>query len=236
MREKDKIKALIGVCPQENVLFEELSAEENLRFVAHMHGMDRNAITSRTRRAFATNEHRRAQGCGQEFFRWDETPVVLGDQTSFTGPQILFLDEPTAGLDPQARRLVWDFIRDLKNTGMTIILTTHDMVKPDILSDHVAIIDHGKIIAYGTPEELKSTSDNGNVLELGFFSHEDLAIARDYLQALPTVSKVTELPPAKLVISFSGGISTLKTEILGCSHAIKTFQFREDTLEDISSN
>ena len=71
------------------------------------------------------------------------------------GPQLLFLDEPTTGLDPQGRARLWNEIRRLKETGMTIFLTTHYLEEADVLCDRLAIIDHGRIVAEGTPEQLK---------------------------------------------------------------------------------
>jgi ABC-2 type transport system ATP-binding protein len=79
-------------------------------------------------------------------------------------PDILFLDEPTAGLDPQTRRLIWDYIFELKQRNKTIFLTTHYMDEADILSDRLAVIDKGKIIATGTPEKLKETIGKGDLL------------------------------------------------------------------------
>ncbi|MBT8197094.1 MAG: AAA family ATPase, partial [Acidimicrobiia bacterium] len=72
-----------------------------------------------------------------------------------TGPQVLFLDEPTLGLDPQSRRIIWEYIETLKG-DTTILLTTHYLEEADALADRVAVIDHGKVIALGTPLELKS--------------------------------------------------------------------------------
>jgi ABC-2 type transport system ATP-binding protein len=148
-------------------------------------------------------------------------------------PQILFLDEPSAGLDPQARRLVWDFIKELKKTGMTIILTTHDMIEADVLSDHIAIMDFGKIIASGTLEELKSSSHNGNILEFTFSFKQELTQAKSKLEQIDKVKKITEMENNKLVISFTGGINTFKQEILPEVELFRTLHFREDSLEDI---
>jgi len=148
-------------------------------------------------------------------------------------PEILFLDEPTAGLDPQARRLVWDFIRDLKTTGMTIILTTHDMVEADALSDHVAIIDHGKLIACGTVDELKRGSNNGNTIEISFFCREEFVEAKQQLERVDSVKKITDAENHKLTISFTGGAKAFKRDILTRLESFKTLHFREDSLEDI---
>jgi len=70
-------------------------------------------------------------------------------------PQLLFLDEPTTGLDPQSRARMWDEVRRLRDTGTTVFLTTHYLEEADALSDRIAIIDHGKIVALGTPDALK---------------------------------------------------------------------------------
>jgi len=81
-------------------------------------------------------------------------------------PEILLLDEPTTGLDPQSRRQVWEYIKDLKEKGKTVLLTTHYMEEADILCDRISIIDHGRIIASGTPYELKRILDNNIVIDI----------------------------------------------------------------------
>jgi ABC-2 type transport system ATP-binding protein len=83
-------------------------------------------------------------------------------------PQVLFLDEPSAGLDPQTKLLLWDIVRDYNKKGRTILLTTHYMEEADALCERLAIIDHGKIIASGTPSELKSSIPGGYLLRLRF--------------------------------------------------------------------
>src|SRR5262249_40189736 len=87
-------------------------------------------------------------------------------------PEVLFLDEPTTGLDPQSRRQLWDVIRELRNRGRTIVLTTHYMDEAERLCDRVAIIDHGKIIALGSPAELISRLGGDHIIE---FALEDIA-------------------------------------------------------------
>ncbi|MFX1574412.1 MAG: ATP-binding cassette domain-containing protein [Promethearchaeota archaeon] len=232
IKEKNKIKPLIGVCPQENVVFEALTAEDNVEFVGRMHGMDPTELKKRTKilleKMNIAGRKKSAKSFSGGMKRRLNIVMSLIHQ-----PQILFLDEPSAGLDPQARRLVWDFIKDLKNTGMTIILTTHDMVEADVLSDHIAIMDHGKIIASGTLEELKRNSHNGNILEFSFFSREELIQAKNKLKKIDNVKKITNTENNKLIISFTGGVKTFKQEILREVESFKTLHFREDSLEDI---
>jgi ABC-2 type transport system ATP-binding protein len=102
-------------------------------------------------------------------------------------PQVLFLDEPSVGLDPQTRLLLWDIIREYNQKGRTILLTTHNMEEADALCQRLAIIDHGRIIASGTPRELKASIPGGYVLRLRF-REQSAAL----LESLPTLPGVTE--------------------------------------------
>jgi ABC-2 type transport system ATP-binding protein len=103
-------------------------------------------------------------------------------------PQVLFLDEPSAGLDPQTRLLLWEIIREYNQKGRTILLTTHNMEEADALCQHLAIIDHGRIIASGTPSELKASIPGGFLLRLRFGHH-----SATLLERLATLSGVTEV-------------------------------------------
>jgi len=101
---------------------------------------------------------------------------------------VLFLDEPSAGLDPQTRLLLWEIIREYNHSGKTILLTTHNMEEADALCKRLAIIDHGRVIALGTPQELKSAVPGGYLLRLRFGVHSPDFLIR--LQALAGVREV----------------------------------------------
>ena len=232
IKEKLKIKPLIGVCPQENVVFGALTAEDNVEFVGRMHGMNPAELKERTKALLEKMNIAGRKKSAKSFSGGMKRRLNIV-MSLIHQPQILFLDEPSAGLDPQARRLVWDFIKELKNTGMTIILTTHDMIETDVLSDHIAIMDHGKIIAYGTLEELKRSSHNGNFLEFTFSSKKELIQAKSKLNQIDNVKKITEMENNKLIISFTGGIKTFKQEIVREVEFFTTLHLREDSLEDI---
>jgi ABC-2 type transport system ATP-binding protein len=103
-------------------------------------------------------------------------------------PEVLFLDEPSAGLDPQTRLLLWEIIRDYNRLGKTIVITTHYMEEADTLCDRLAIIDHGRIIAQGTPQDLKRSIPGGYLLRLRFDHVPDQLMAE--LQNLPGVTEV----------------------------------------------
>jgi ABC-2 type transport system ATP-binding protein len=101
---------------------------------------------------------------------------------------VLFLDEPSAGLDPQTRLLLWELIREYNQSGKTILLTTHNMEEADALCQRLAIIDHGREIAIGTPTELKKSVPGGFVLRLRFGSHAPELVSR--LETLAGVREV----------------------------------------------
>jgi ABC-2 type transport system ATP-binding protein len=103
-------------------------------------------------------------------------------------PQVLFLDEPSAGLDPQTRLLLWEIIREYNSSGKTVLLTTHNMEEADALCHRIAIIDHGRVIALGTPAELKASIPGGYLLRL-HVSRSSPELIR-LLEHLPGVTEV----------------------------------------------
>jgi ABC-2 type transport system ATP-binding protein len=149
-----KVKGLIGVSPQETVLSERLNCWENLSLVGKMHRMSSGEIKERSQELLRTmGLTERADEQVKKFSGGMKRRLSIA-MSLVHDPAVLFLDEPTLGLDPQARRAVWEHIALLKEKK-TILLTTHYMEEADSLSDCVGIIDEGKIVALGTPEELK---------------------------------------------------------------------------------
>ena len=113
----------------------------------------------------------------------------LAIATALVGdPELLFLDEPTTGLDPQSRRQLWEILRDLRSEGRTILLTTHYMDEAERLCNRVAIVDHGKIIALGTPSELIARVGGEHFIE--FRLEGDSVLAEADLRALPAVVSI----------------------------------------------
>jgi len=106
-------------------------------------------------------------------------------------PELLFLDEPTTGLDPQSRRQAWDIVGAFKERGRTVLLTTHYMEEAARLCDRVAVVDHGKVIALGTPRELIASLGAEHVVEFAADEQDDRTLSADALRSLPSVEGVT---------------------------------------------
>ncbi len=181
-------KRLIGVVPQRPNLDFALTAREVLLFHGAYFGQsarERERRTDELLEIFKLTDradHMVRTFSGGMMQRLSIARAMMHD------PEVLFLDEPSAGLDPQTRLLLWDTIRSYHQRGKTIVLTTHYMDEADALSDRIAIIDHGRIIAQGTPQELKSSIPGGYLLRLRFDNVTDGLVAE--LQKLPGVSEV----------------------------------------------
>jgi ABC-2 type transport system ATP-binding protein len=155
-READTIRSIIGVCPQELALYDDLSAMDNMVFFGRMAGLDRREARTQ---ALANLELMgladRAKGKVAKFSGGMKRRINLA--IALMGrPELLFLDEPTVGIDPQSRNNIFDNIVGLQKKGMTILYTTHYMEEADRLCQRVAIMDGGRIIAMDTPYQLKS--------------------------------------------------------------------------------
>ncbi|MFX0001575.1 MAG: ABC transporter ATP-binding protein [Candidatus Hodarchaeota archaeon] len=242
LTEKEVIKNFIGVCPQDITIYEVLRAEENVEFVAAMHGIHRKEAKEKAKKILGNFGIAGRKDWAKHFSGGMQRRLNLAMALVFE-PEILFLDEPTAGLDPQARRLVWDFIKDLKNQDITIILMTHDMVEADSLSDRIAIIDHGKIIAEGTPIELKEKYGSDNALEVSFIEQDDLELVKNNIQHLPFVANWNEIDKneiKKLLISFQGGLKNLvkilQQGLIENFDEVENMKFRQNSLEDVFLN
>ena len=153
-REPYKIKEVIGVSPQETTLSEHLNPKENLNLIGRIHGANPQKLKTRSELLLETmGLTGRAKDQVRKFSGGMKRRLNI-IMALIHNPQILILDEPTLGLDPQARRAVWEYITQFKGKK-TILLTTHYMDEADFLADRIGIIDGGKIVALGTSTELK---------------------------------------------------------------------------------
>jgi ABC-2 type transport system ATP-binding protein len=165
-KESARVKDLIGVCIQETAIYPYLTGAENVDLFGNLYAMDKAKLKARrdmllNKMGLAEDAKRRAaKYSGGMKRRLSLTLALISD------PEIVFLDEPTVAMDPQSRHAVWDFLKELKKEGKTIILTTHYMEEAEELCDRVGIIDHGKLIALGTPQQLISKNQVKNLEEV----------------------------------------------------------------------
>ena len=182
LADPDGVRAAIGVTGQFSAVDELLTGEENLRLMADLHHLGRAAGPTRVAdlldRFDLVDAARRPVSTysGGMRRRLDLAMTLVGS------PQVIFLDEPTTGLDPRSRRTMWESIRELVADGVTILLTTQYLDEADHLADRIAVLDHGRIVAEGTPEELKRRIPGGHV-RLQFGSPQALEAAADLLGA-----------------------------------------------------
>jgi len=160
------VKQLISVCPQEAAVFPFLTVRENIEYFGNMHLMPKEKLNERVENLLKTLDlyeasKRKAKEYSGGMKRQLNLLVALINE-----PNILFLDEPTVGMDPRVRRKTWEFIGSIKDEKRTIILTTHYIEEAEALCDRVAIIDYGKLVALGPPKKLMEEHKSENLEEV----------------------------------------------------------------------
>ncbi|MFE7761539.1 ABC transporter ATP-binding protein [Streptomyces sp. NPDC057438] len=227
VREAAALRPRIGVMLQSGGVYSGARAEEMLRHVArlHAHPLDMDVLIERLGLGgCGRTAYRRLSGGQQQ--RLALAMAVIGR------PELVFLDEPTAGLDPQARRATWELVRDLRADGVAVILTTHHMDEAEQLADDVAIIDGGRVVAQGSPEELcRGGAEN----TLRFTGRPALDVG-SLLKALPADSAAVELTPGVYRVTGKINPQLLATVTSWCAqHGVMPdrISVERHTLEDV---
>ncbi|MEH0818675.1 MULTISPECIES: ATP-binding cassette domain-containing protein [unclassified Micromonospora] len=197
-RDAHQVRQLIGLTGQYASVDETLTGTENLLLIGRLLGLGRAEARARAAQLLADFQLTDAAGRPAKTFsggmrrRLDLAASLVGR------PQVLFLDEPTTGLDPRSRNELWDIVRTLVADGVTVLLTTQYLEEADQLAGQIAVVDHGRVIAQGTPEELKAKT-GGQVLTVRPVDPADLptvrAIAGEVAQATPEVAQSTVTVP-----------------------------------------
>jgi ABC-2 type transport system ATP-binding protein len=183
-REPGQVRARIGYVGQRGGTDPKVTGRGELMFQARLYGLGATAARRRAAELLATLELEAAADRPTETYSGGQRRRLDIGLGLIHHPQLLFLDEPTTGLDPQSRARLWDEIRRLRDGGMTVFLTTHYLEEADALCDRLAIIDQGRIVVEGTPEQLKRQIA-GDVVTLGVIGDQQAAL--DLLQTLPFV-------------------------------------------------
>jgi len=224
-----KIRSRLGVVPQEDTLDLELTVRENLLIYGRYFGLSRETIRERTAHLLDFVQLGDRAGDQVEPLSGGMKRRLTIARSLINEPDILLLDEPTTGLDPQARHAVWDRLFRLKQQGVTLVLTTHYMDEAEQLCDRLVVMDRGKIAAEGSPRELIERYSTPEVLELRFDPAEH-QLAAEKLAAVP--AERTEVLADRILLYVADGDITLAAvRALGLEPL--TSLVRRSTLEDV---
>jgi lipooligosaccharide transport system ATP-binding protein len=223
-----RIRARLGVVPQDDTLDMELTVRENLLIYGRYFGLPRRVIRERADRLLEFVQLAERAGDQVEPLTGGMKRRLTIARSLVSEPDILLLDEPTTGLDPQARHVLWDRLFRLKQQGVTLVLTTHYMDEAEQLCDRLVVMDKGRIVAEGSPRDLIERYSTREVLELRFGpgEHEDMAGKVDGL------AQQVEVLPDRLLLYTDDGDRAL-SGVHGRGLVPVSSLVRRSTLEDV---
>ncbi|MCL4337512.1 MAG: ATP-binding cassette domain-containing protein [Candidatus Thermoplasmatota archaeon] len=214
------VRKSIGVVPQDLTTDEDLTGYENLMMVSRFYDVPKDTANERIAKLLNLVDLEEAAGRYVKQYSGGmrkRLELIVG---LVHDPKILFLDEPTLGLDVQTRTQMWEYVRDIqKKLNVTIILTSHYLEEVDALANRISIIDHGKILITGTPEDLKS-SLKGDIVQMTFKSQEDADVMKQFPQATetkdfgPNIVRVTVKNSDEVLPSLINYVSEKKLTII----------------------
>ncbi len=226
LRRRRAMQERVGVQLQAQALWPELTVEETLRVFQSLFRKRVPVEELLERFSLAEKRNARVKGLsGGQRQRLSVATALVND------PDLVFLDEPTTGLDPQARRSFWDLIREMKRDGKTVLITTHYMDEAEELCDRVAIMDHGRIIALDTPRRLVRSLASDSTIECIF----EMPVPREELLGLPGVRDVRSEDGTNLIFSndVSSSLAGLMRLAEGEGRRVQSLLVRSATLEDV---
>jgi len=229
-------KGSIGICPQELMLWENLTCKESLNLMADMYEIPK------------TTRDPRVQKLLNDLFLQEKADTVVSKLSGgmkrrlnlalavVHEPEVVVLDEPSEGLDPQSRRVLWNYIRSMRDDeGKTVILTTHIMDEADQLSDRIAIIDHGKLIRLDTPEKLKKKIGEGDVVDIKLsdpLRNEDLIHELEDQKDVISVHEVNGRINIR-ALNAVGKLPVMMQTVEKLDLRVADISVRQNTLEDV---
>lgn len=230
----DRLK--IGICPQDIVLWESLTCKESLKFMGQMYEVPEDVLKIRV------------ESLLEDLILMDKANTLVSNLSGgmkrrlnlamalIHSPEIVVLDEPSEGLDPQSRRVLWNFIRSLRDKeGKTVILTTHLMDEADGLSDRIAIIDHGKLLRLDTPKNLKNEFGEGDIVEIHLADPKMNPEVINELKTMETIDSVTEVDGKINIRTLNavGKLPEIMSKVQDMNTEIADLSLHPNTLEDV---
>jgi ABC-2 type transport system ATP-binding protein len=235
LKESTQVRESIGLVAEKMIMYDQLTAAENLRFFGNLYQMPKQKMEARIDELLKL----------VNMYEWKDAQIkkystgmrqrINVVRALLTEPKIIFMDEPTLGLDPQTTLSIRDLIRDINKNGTTVILTTHAMLEAEVLSDRIAIIDHGKIVALDTPANLKKLLKKNDITIFSVQIPNLTPVLMEKLQKLDSVAALAQEDAYNLKISAKGSegldqvIDTIRLE----GGRIAAINTNEPTLEDV---
>ncbi|MEU0492038.1 ATP-binding cassette domain-containing protein [Nocardiopsis sp. NPDC006139] len=232
VREPHEVRRLIGLTGQYAAVDEELTGVQNLALIARLLGFDRAGARARAdelleRFALSDAGGRPAKTySGGMRRRLDLAASLVGR------PSLLYLDEPTTGLDPRSRNDLWDVVRDLVGDGVTVLLTTQYLEEADRLADDLLVLDHGRVISRGTPEELKNRT-GGQVLELRTVESGRLPLATKIIEAVTSTPVTQDGLVASVPVTDAGVLPEVVRRLDEQGVAVAELSLRKPSLDEV---
>lgn len=233
---EDVERGKIGICPQELVLWENLTCRESLKLMGDMYEVPKDPLKQRINKLL------------KDLFLEEKADTTVSNLSGgmkrrlnlamavIHEPEVVVLDEPSEGLDPQSRRVLWHYIKSLRDDeGKTVILTTHLMDEADSLSDRIAIIDHGELLRLDTPENLKKEIGEGDVVEMVLSDPEKNRKLVDELEKLDEIIAVLEVDGQVNIRAMNAvaKLPRIMERVEGIGVRIADLSVRQNTLEDV---
>lgn len=232
-----EVRARLGVIPQQDNLDEELTVRENIIMYGRYFGLPRRYLRTKADEllGFAQLEHK-ANSRVEDLSGGMKRRLTIA-RALVNEPEVLLLDEPTTGLDPQARHVLWDRLFRLKESGTTLVLTTHHMDEAEQLCDRLVVVDHGAIMAEGSPASLIREHSTREVLELRFGTDRNAEQAKTLEELLTGAQSDSgfshiEVLPDRLLV-YAGHAESALEAIHAAGHKPMTSLVRRSSLEDV---
>ncbi|MGZ4857883.1 MAG: ABC transporter ATP-binding protein [Methanobacteriaceae archaeon] len=231
-----KVREKIGLVAEKMIMYDRLTAAENLRFFGKLYSIPKQKLENKIDELLSLVDMQKWKNTQISKFSTGMKQRINVIRALLSEPKILFMDEPTLGLDPQTTFSIRDITREINNTGVTVILTTHDMTEAEALSDRVAIIDNGKIAALDTPENLKNMITESDTTVFGTKIDNMTSEMIEKIESLEAVTAVAQKDDYNLKISSKGDealnqiIDTIRNEGGNISSISNS---NESTLEDV---
>ena len=225
-------RRLIGLCPQENVIYPELTARENLEYAAALFDVPRAKRRARADDVLsALGLEEKAKARASALSGGMKRRLTIG-MAIVHDPQVVVLDEPEAGLDPQTRLGVRDFIRSMRQER-TVVLTSHNMDEVERVADRVGIIDKGKLVVEGTPSELKSKLGSGDTIEIALAQGTPERIAEAVRASIAGEVHVAERTITVRGLDLARQFPAILDKVSRAGATIEDVRYRGNTLEDV---